>query len=132
MAISGKMRRDTKGFLQDILVLDMADERGSFCSKLLADLGATVIKVESPQSNPSRKIGPFYSPDPDKAPISLSYFYNNTNKLGTALNLDRLAGRRALCGLLEKADVLVETFYPGYLEKLPENGGRLRGGSRLN
>ena len=48
------------GMLSPYRVLDLADDRGLLCGKILADLGADVIQVEPPQGNPARRIGPFY------------------------------------------------------------------------
>ena len=103
--------------LRGLEVLDLADEKASFCSKLLADLGAKVIKVERPGGDASRWIGPFREniPHPEK---SLSFWYNNTNKLGITLNLEVREGQRLFRQLASKADVIIETFSPGYLEKL--------------
>ena len=95
-------------------ILDMADEKGTFCSKLLADMGAEVIKIEKPGGDPSRFIGPFWNnePHPER---SLSFFYNNTNKRGITLNPEKNAGREIFCRLLKRADIVIETFPPGYL-----------------
>jgi len=97
--------------------LDLADEKASFCSKLLADLGAEVAKVEPPSGDRSRWIGPFWknTPHPER---SLPFWYNNANKLGITLNLDTKEEREALRQLASKADVIIETFSPGYLKKL--------------
>ncbi len=105
------------GLLKEIKVLDLSDEKASFCSKLLADMGANVIKVEKPGGDSSRMIGPFWggSPHPER---SLSFFYNNTNKLGITLNLKHNTGRDLFKKLIRKADVVVESFPPGYLDKL--------------
>ena len=92
--------------LNDILVLDLTDEQGSFCSKLLADLGATVIKVERPEGNPARSRNPN------------SFFYGNTNKLGVGIDLKTREGNWAFRSLIKQADVLVETFPAGDLESL--------------
>ncbi len=102
--------------LKGLQVLDLADEKASFCSKLLADLGARVIKIERPGGDPSRGIGPFVddSPDPEK---SLSFFYNNSNKLGVTLNLGHEDGKRIFLRLLQNIDVLVETV-PGHLRQI--------------
>ena len=101
-------------------VLDLADEKGSFCSKLLADLGAAVIKIERPGGDASRWIGPFWqnTPHPER---SLPFWYNNSNKLGITLNLETKEGQELFRQLASKADVMVETFPPGYLEKLELN-----------
>jgi len=108
-------RRETA--LGDIRVLDLADEKGLYCTKLLADLGADVIKVERPEGDPARALGPFYhdEPDPEK---SLYWFQFNTNKRSITLNLDTADGRGILKRLAEKADVMVETFPPGYLDSI--------------
>ncbi len=78
--------------LAGLRVLDLADEKASFCSKLLADLGADVIKVERPGGDASRWAGPFWSntTHPEK---SLSFWYNNTGKLGITLNLESEEGQ---------------------------------------
>ncbi len=92
------------GMLKDVLVLDLADERGNFCSKLLADLGATVIKVEEPGGDPFRFRNPF------------SYFYNNTNKRRISVNSGNHG--ETLRRLVKSSDVLVETSCRGGLESL--------------
>ena len=46
-------------------ILDLTDEKGPLCCKLLGDLGADVIKIEKPGGDPARRIGPFYQDDPD-------------------------------------------------------------------
>ena len=99
--------------LEGLQVLDLADEKASFCSKLLADLGARVIKIERPGGDPSRMTGPFIHDSPHRGG-SLSFFYNNTNKLGITLNLGHEDGKKIFLKLLQKADIVVETF-PGYL-----------------
>ena len=103
------------GPLTGFRVLDLADEKGSFCSKLLADLGARVIKIEKPGGDDSRSIGPFAgeSSHPEK---SLFFLYHNANKFGITLNLEHTAGREIFFRLAEKADIVVETFPPGYLQ----------------
>lgn len=103
--------------LRDIRILDLADEKASFCSKLLAHMGACVVKVEKPGGDASRGIGPFLknSPHPER---SLFFYHNNTNKLGITLNLENSEGRKIFCRLLEEADIVIETFPPGYLKEL--------------
>jgi crotonobetainyl-CoA:carnitine CoA-transferase CaiB-like acyl-CoA transferase len=106
------MKQKREGLLEGIFILDLADGRGSFCSKLLADLGATVIKVESPEGDPFR--------------TTASFYYHNTNKMGIALNLQVDEGRDAFRRLIQRADVLVENFRPGYLDALELDYGQLR------
>jgi len=102
--------------LKGIHVLDLADEKASFCSKLLADLGAVVIKVEKPTGDPSRDIGPLLGDSPHSQK-SLFFFHNNTNKLGITLNLEHEDGKKIFLKLLQKTDIVVETFPPDYLKK---------------
>lgn len=103
--------------LAGLRVLDLADDKASFCSKLLADMGAEVIKVEKPGGDASRWVGPFWKnvPHPEK---SLSFWYNNTSKLGITLNLESKEGQEIFRRLSQRVDVIVETFPPGYLEGL--------------
>ena len=103
-----------KGPLAGVRVLDLSDEKASFCSKVLADLGALVLKVESPQGDSSRNIGPFWnnSAHPEN---SLFFWYHNSNKFGITLDLEQSADRKVLLRQVEHTDVLVETYPPGYL-----------------
>ncbi len=98
-------------------VLDLADETGFICGKLLADLGADVIKVERPGGDASRRIGPFYHniQDPEK---SLHWFAYNANKRGITLDIETAAGKNIFKDLVGKADFLLETYTPGYLDSL--------------
>ena len=106
--------------LAGLRVLDLADEKACFCSKLLADMGAEVIKVEKPGGDASRWEGPFWgnTPHPEK---SLSFWYNNTSKLGITLCLESKEGQGIFLRLASKADVVVETFPPGYLGEIGLN-----------
>jgi crotonobetainyl-CoA:carnitine CoA-transferase CaiB-like acyl-CoA transferase len=103
--------------LEGIRILDLADEKASFCTKLLADMGASVIKVERPGGDLSRKIGPFLgdSPHPER---SLFFLHQNTNKLGITLNLEHSEGKKIFRRLVDRADVVVESFSPEYLQDL--------------
>jgi crotonobetainyl-CoA:carnitine CoA-transferase CaiB-like acyl-CoA transferase len=98
-------------------VLDLTDEKGSVCGKILGDLGADVIKVEKPGGDPARRIGPFFrnTPDPEK---SLHWCAFNSSKRGITLNLDDPEGREIFKKLSEKTDVIVESFAPGHMDKL--------------
>ena len=71
--------------LAGVRVLEWADERGEFAGKLLAGLGADVLKVEPPEGETTRRIGPFYEdrPDPDR---SLSFWHYNQGKRGVTLD----------------------------------------------
>jgi crotonobetainyl-CoA:carnitine CoA-transferase CaiB-like acyl-CoA transferase len=105
------------GPLAGLRILELADEKGHFCGKLLGDLGADVIKIEPLGGEPARRIGPFVGdiPHPER---SLSFWYYNTSKRGITLNLDTADGRRLFRRLTATADVIVETFRPGFLTAL--------------
>ncbi|MCX5999645.1 MAG: CoA transferase [Chloroflexi bacterium] len=97
--------------------LDLTDDKGFLCGKVLADLGADVIKVEPPTGDPSRNIGPFYHdiPDPEK---SLYWFAYNNGKRGITLNIRSSDGREVFKKLVRTADFVIESFAPGYLDSL--------------
>ena len=103
--------------LARLRVLDLTDEKASFCSKLLADVGAEVIKIERPGGDTSRRLGPFWKDNPHPE-NSLFFWYNNTNKLGITLDLENNEGRRIFLKLARQADVVIETFAPGYLDRI--------------
>lgn len=98
-------------------VLDLTDEKGYLCGRLLGDLGAAVIKVEPPSGDAGRNIGPFYHDDLDKEK-SLFWFSQNFNKKGITLNIETSDGREILKQLVKSADILVESFRPGYLDDI--------------
>ncbi len=97
--------------------LDLTDEKGFLCGKILADLGADVIKVERPGGDHSRNIGNFWHdiPDPEK---SLYWFAYNSNKRGITLNIETADGREIFKKLAKTADFVIESFAPGYMDKL--------------
>lgn len=105
------------GPLTGLRVLEFADEKGQFCGKLLGDLGADVVKIEPPGGEPCRHVGPFLDdiPHPDR---SLSFWYYNTSKRGITLNLETADGRALFRRLAAGADVILETFRPGFLASL--------------
>jgi len=103
--------------LSPYCVLDLADEKGLLAGKVIADLGADVIKIEPPSGDPSRKLGPFYQ-DKESPENSLYWMAYNTSKRGITLNLKHPKGRDIFRRLVKKADFVIESFPPGYLEKL--------------
>jgi crotonobetainyl-CoA:carnitine CoA-transferase CaiB-like acyl-CoA transferase len=103
--------------LGDIRVLDLAGEIGQYCTKLLADLGADVIKIEPPGGDPIRHLPPFYR-DEEGDQRSLYWLNLNTNKRSMTLDIESAEGRAAFEKLVATADVVVETFEPGYLDGL--------------
>ena len=111
------MTEKTQGMLSPYRVLDLTNERGFFSGKLLGDLGADVIKIEKPGGDPARRLGPFYRdiPHPEK---SLFWMGLNTNKRGITLNIETAAGQAIFKKLCGTADILIESFDPGYMDRL--------------
>ena len=104
--------------LDDIKILDISQGiSGSYCAKLLADFGADVIKVEPPGGELLRSLGPFFNDDPHPEK-SLIHIVLNNNKRGITLNLETSSGARLLKRLVERADVVIENYQPGYLDSL--------------
>jgi len=95
----------------------LADEKGQFCGKLMADLGADVLKIEPPGGQSTRSVGPFLDDIPHRE-RSLSFWHYNTSKRGITLNLDSPAGRELFRRLVSRADIVLETYPPGYLPSL--------------
>ena len=108
---------DAEGNLADIRVVEIADERGEYCGRVLAGLGADVIKVEPPGGSVTRQIGPFYrdTPDPEG---SLFFWAYNFGKRSVEIDLETDAGREQLLALLETADVLLDASPRGHLAGL--------------
>ena len=101
--------------LDDIFVLDLSRIlSGPFCTMMLGDMGATVVKVEPPpRGDDTRLWGP-----PFVNGISSYFLSINRNKRSIGVNLKSPEGRDVLWKLVDRADVLVENFRPGVLEKL--------------
>ncbi|MBI3744391.1 MAG: CoA transferase [Chloroflexi bacterium] len=108
---------DTPKALEGYRVLDLADERGSYCGKLLADLVADVIKVEPPSGNHARDLGPFWHGTPHRE-RSLVCWFLNTSKRGITLDIEHHDGRDLFRRLAKTADAVIETFQPGHLDSL--------------
>ena len=101
------------GPLKNILVLDLTRVLvGPYCTMILSDLGARVIKIEAPEvGDDSRKFGPFVKDNS-------AYFMSlNRGKESIALNLKDTNDKKIFLNILKKADVLVENFKPGTLDK---------------
>ena len=108
---------DNPGPLAGLRVLELSDEKGQFCGKLMADLGADLIKIEPPGGQNTRYVGPFLEdkPHPER---SLSFWHYNTSKRAITLNLETADGRRLFRQMAATADIILETFPPGYLPAL--------------
>lgn len=112
-----KKTANPEGMLTPFRVLDLTDEKGLLCGKILGDLGADVIKIERPGGDAARCIGPFYKDEPDPQK-SLFWFALNTSKRGITLNLESADGRDIFKSLVKTADFVIESYAPGYLASL--------------
>ena len=113
------------GPLSGLRVLELCDEKGQFCGKLMADLGADVIKIEPPGGQSTRSIGPFLEDLPHRE-RSLSFWHYNASKRGVTLNLESADGRELFRRLVATADVVLESLPPGYLPSLDLGYEQLR------
>ncbi|MFC2038171.1 CaiB/BaiF CoA transferase family protein [Chloroflexota bacterium] len=98
-------------------VLDLTDEKGLLCGKILADLGADVIQVEPIPGNSARKISPFVT---NETGVEQSLFWSafSAGKKSITLNLETTAGKDIFIKLAGNADFIIESFPLGYLENL--------------
>ena len=119
------MTDEASGPLAGLRVVELADERGRWCGRLLAEMGADVIKVEPPGGSRERETGPFYRDEPHDE-RSLSFWHYNSGKRGVTLDLDSEAGADLLRKLVAGADVLLETLPPGRLPALGLGPEQLR------
>lgn len=108
-----------EGALSDLRIIELAEMvAGPFCTKVMADLGAEVIKIEKPRrGDPARQRGPFPhdQPHPERSTL---FLYLNTNKRGITLDVSKPAGVRLFRDLVKNADILVEAQKPGTLDAL--------------
>jgi crotonobetainyl-CoA:carnitine CoA-transferase CaiB-like acyl-CoA transferase len=102
------------GALEGLTVIDLTRVLGGpYCTQILGDNGAEIIKIEPPQGDEVRDWGPPFDSDGDA-----SYFIGiNRNKRSLGLDLGRPEGRDALLRMLERADVLIENYKPGSMER---------------
>ena len=98
-------------------VLDLSGPLGVYCGKLMADVGADVVKVEPPGGDAMRRIGPFVhdQPHPER---SLYWLHFNTNKRSITLDITSSEGADVFLRLVRRADIVVETFPPGFMDSL--------------
>ena len=94
--------------------LDLTEGGFNWCGKVLADLGADVIKIEPPEGSPSRLMGPFMD-DAEDSDHSLFWFAYCLNKRSVVLDIEDRKDRDALSELAATADFFIESFAPGYL-----------------
>jgi crotonobetainyl-CoA:carnitine CoA-transferase CaiB-like acyl-CoA transferase len=107
------------GALDGVKVVDLTHYiSGPYCTKLLADYGADVVKIERPDGgDPARRLGPFFHDQPHLEGSGL-FLHLNTNKQSVTLNLKSEAGRKVLLELVRDADILVENFAPRVMPAL--------------
>lgn len=101
--------------LDDLLVLDVSNANigGLFCSSILGEFGADVIRIEPPEGDLARKFSPFgylYKG------TGLGYLMEGRNKFHVTLNLKEPEGQEAFRRLAAQADVIIETFQPGVMD----------------
>src|SRR5487761_1863764 len=95
------------GMLDGLRVIEIADERAEYAGLLLAGLGAELVKIEPPEGNATRRIGPYLDDQP--GPERSLYFWNyNRNKKTVVLDLRDTPAREPLLRLLGGADVLLD------------------------
>jgi crotonobetainyl-CoA:carnitine CoA-transferase CaiB-like acyl-CoA transferase len=102
------------GALADLHVLEVVDESGEYAGRLLAGMGAGVVKLEPPGGAPSRRIGPFYrgEPHPDR---SLHFWHYNVGKRAACVDLEQPQGRALLRRLARVFDVVIAAGSPADL-----------------
>ncbi len=137
MTVSSVDNHALPGLLAGVKVVDLTHYiSGPYCTKLLATLGAEVVKVERPGAgDPMRRVGPFAEPSQTSPEASTAaqhpgpeaairgetgawFLYLNTSKKSLALDLKSPQGREILLQLVKAADILVENFAPGVMERL--------------
>ncbi len=104
----------TSGALKGVRVLDLSDSSCVYGAKVLADLGADVVRIEPVSGDPMRKMVPL----DDVTGESLFYRFMNTNKRSVALDLEQESGRTQFARLVASADIVFESTTPGYLAGL--------------
>jgi crotonobetainyl-CoA:carnitine CoA-transferase CaiB-like acyl-CoA transferase len=114
--------KDSNGSLAGLRVIDASRVLGGpFCGQILADHGADVVKIEPPSGDETRTWGPPFAGD------AASYFIGvNRNKRGVSIDMSQPAGQELLMRLLETADVFIENFKIGTLERWGLGGETLR------
>lgn len=113
-ARNGESYTASAGILDGVVVLDLTRVlAGPYSGMLLADMGATVYKIEVPEKgDDSRAFGPFVNGE------SVYYMNFNRSKLGCTLNLKSPEGKAIFKEMVKKADVVIENYRPGTMEKL--------------
>lgn len=108
------MKEETSSYLPGIRVLEVANELGEYCGKLLAGLGADVVKIEGASGESTRGIGPFLDDEPDREK-SLYFWHYNFGKRSVVLDLDTAADQERFRALAAAADVVIDSRSPTYM-----------------
>ena len=119
---------DSPQAFEGLRVLDIAGPAGFYCTKLMADLGADVVRVDPPDGDKDYSPGPFLGGEdgePDQNQ-SLYRWHFHTNKRSILLDIESSSGRGVFDSLLSAADVLVDTYRPSEARALGLDGPRLR------
>ena len=106
-----------KGLLPGVRVIELGEGISApYCGKILASLGAEVIKVEPPQGDVARRMGPFPGdePHPEKSGVFLAL---NANKYGVTLDIDSTGGAETFRRLVSTADIIIESMPTGWLDE---------------
>lgn len=108
---------DAPPLLAGFRALDLTDEKGWLCGRILADMGVEVIKVEPPDGDPARQLGPFLDsqPHPERSLYWMAY---NAGKKGITLDLTTAADRDRFLALVKRAHFVIESAPPGHLASL--------------
>ena len=116
MSISGS-RNAIQANMNGYTALDLSDPKGYVCGMMLAEFGFEVIKIERPEGDPGRLRYPFIGGAPD---LEKGIYWNsyNVDKKGITLNIETEKGKKIFLELVKKADVIIESFNPGYLDSL--------------
>ncbi|MDP7626611.1 MAG: CoA transferase [SAR202 cluster bacterium] len=104
--------------LSPYTILDLSEGGHNLCGRLLGDLGAHVIRVEPIGGSPTRLRGPFVKVGNSSSKGSLYWAAYNSNKIGITLDLESERGRAIFLDLVKKADAVLESYPPGYMEDL--------------
>ena len=122
MTDASNVQNSTPGALDGLFILDLSRIlAGPTCTQLLGDLGATVIKIENPKTggDDTRSWGPVYATNEAGEPTDLSAYFMaaNRNKLSVAIDISTDEGQAQIRALAARADVVVENYKPGGLNK---------------
>ena len=108
---------DMVGPLVGLRVLELTGEHAQFCGKLMADLGADVIKIEPPGGQETRNVGPFLN-DEEHPERSLYFWHYNTSKRGVTLDITKPEGKEVFRKLSATAGLILESLPAGYMPGL--------------